>query len=173
MSDKMKKAIKRVAAQRPDLQKVADHLLQKQAGIGQVDDLLNQSREHGKDYIRTMKKLAIVAEGLRDLVKMAEAGRAKRSEKVSISNLKFDGKLIVADAQSQGSRDSYMTRIIVHPSRSFNCTCPDKDYRGHEKGPCKHVVALGKAFWDDHLEPELVKLDEAMVAFLLKATLLP
>lgn len=171
----LQESIKRVASQHPELQDIADKLLEKIAAggeFGEVEELLKTSRKQATDYVAYMKKLTAIAEGLKGLVNLAENPRQQRAGSVQVSNLKFDGKVITGKTQSKGKSSSYETRITLMPKRGFNCSCPDREYNSKKKGPCKHVIALGAHFWTNELRPEVEKLDKAMESVTSKMTLI-
>lgn len=95
------------------------------------------------------------------LIKAGEAKRLGRVTPIKASDVKFDGKRIVA--VTQGTGGAYTTRITLAPQRGHLCTCPD--WQRNSKaggGPCKHVLALGLYWRDERLDAALNGLENRL-----------
>ncbi len=98
------------------------------------------------------------------LVAAGEARRLDRSERMVVKAAHYDGRNLTGDVQGTGG--VYQARVQFQPRRAFNCTCPDKAQRGRQVGPCKHVLALGKHWLSDRLQPALAGVSDRVVGIL-------
>lgn len=175
--EEMREALTKVAAERPDLREKINAALFKSAAdsvpYGETDRLLENLRGNAVEFTQYMRNLRDTANALGDLVKIAEKGRFDRSEDVVVSNIKFNGQEILASTKSEKGGTTYNTRISLLPRRGYNCTCPDRERRGGSVGPCKHVLALGRAFWNEELQPELENIEKAFGGVMSQMKLLP
>lgn len=104
------------------------------------------------------------------LMQIGERRRTARSESNPIEVLGFDsidderGKGIAGRIHGVG--DIYEVRILSHipigqGRRAYRCTCEDSRRRGRAVGPCKHTLALARA-WHQQLLGELTELAEGL-----------
>lgn len=167
--ENLKKRLLKVAKEKPQHRKKILTLIKKKEAArtsipyGQASQMFDEIRGDTKAFLNYMSNLRQIADDLAALVQIAEKGRMDRSEKVTASNVEFDGNVINGQCKSQGeNKTTYYPRITLQPSRGFNCQCKDREERGKVVGPCKHVLALGRKFWNDSLQKELDQIDEAM-----------
>lgn len=170
----------KIANENPELRKtilaaVSEYDTQKTAAdsYGESESLITKAREQVMSFSGYMKVLKGVQDTMQSLLTKGEAGRTTRSAKVSVSSMKFDMKDLIATTKSEGSSGSYQTKISHSPSRGFNCTCQDKAIRGKSKGPCKHAIALSKAFLDKEITPELERVNKALETMISGLKVLP
>lgn len=106
-----------------------------------------------QDYLDAINYFAQV---LSRLLEVSEDKRVQRSEKTFVKEYEMKNQRIegVVESQTTQGRIEYKTRITFDP-RGHRCECPDWQQRGRTVGPCKHVVALGRAFWEHTLVPDL------------------
>ena len=175
--DEIRKALVKIAHARPELRAKILPVLSRTAAdaipYGQTESLLEDMRENAIEFTQYMRNFSATANALGDLVKLAEKGRFDRSESIDVSSINFDGQVIMGNCKSARGGDSYNTRISLLPRRGYNCTCPDRERRGGSVGPCKHVLALGREFWNGELQPELEAIQKAYAGVLGKMKLLP
>jgi len=95
---------------------------------------------------------------VRDLLARGEARRIGRVSSMGVGTINQAPERITA--QVKGSTDVYDVRITLAPHRGHHCTCPDWERNGRKVGPCKHVMALGIAWRERILEPELEQMKE-------------
>jgi len=142
--------------------------------FGESDRLFDVARERTIAFTEYMRRLRGAADSLGALVSLAEKGRFDRSEQIDVAQMSFDGKQILGTCKSQkGTGSSYKTRISLLPKRGYNCSCPDRERRGGSAGPCKHVLALGRTFWTEELQPELQAVEGALDDVMGTLNLLP
>ena len=113
--------------------------------------------------------LALHLSTMEDLIAAGERRRLGRIGPIKIQGLKWDGSSI--KAMVQGTGESYSTRITVSPRRGHHCTCPDWAKRGKQIGPCKHVLALGKHWKQDTIDPAIAGMEDRLISILESATL--
>mgnify|MGYP002631002581 CR=1 FL=1 len=98
------------------------------------------------------------------LIAAGESRRVDRSEHVVVKSTRYDGNTVHGDVQ--GADSVYQTRISFKPRRAFNCSCPDQSRRGARGGPCKHVLALGKLWLREHINPAIDTMADRLIGIL-------
>jgi hypothetical protein len=175
--DEIRRELVKLAHERPELREKILPVLSKTAAdsvpYGETEALLETLRGNAIEFTQYMRNLKDVATALSQLVKIAEQGRFDRSEKIDVSSIQFDGQVIMGKCKSGRGSDTYNTRISLLPKRGYNCTCPDRERRGGSVGPCKHVLALGREFWNGELLPEMEAIETAYSGVMSKLKLLP
>ena len=114
-----------------------------------------------KGFQELLIEYKIMSEAMEALIKTAEERRLGRISDIKVGPISFvDGQKIVATVT--GATGTYQTHIRILPRRGHQCTCPDWVKNGRTVGPCKHVLALGTLFRDEHLVPVLLKINNGL-----------
>lgn len=122
----------------------------------QLDSGIAQLRLDFNEAFDAIRILLTEAETLERLLKVGEKRRTERSERVPIEVLShrrdYTPRGHVIDGAIQGVRNVYAAHVRFNPERgerAFQCSCEDARRRGHQVGPCKHVLALGRVRYDE------------------------
>jgi hypothetical protein len=102
---------------------------------------------------------------VRDLLARGEARRLGRVSSMGVGTVTQTPERVTAPVR--GTTDTYDVRITLAPHRGHHCTCPDWERNGRKVGPCKHVLALGLAWREQYLEPELEQMKEHLQRMLM------
>lgn len=129
-----------------DTKRVAARHMKKADALGDIEQKL---RDVGQIASGIKANLKLVD----DLVAAGERRRVGRVSDINVGVMSFDGSKVTAIVA--GTTGKYNVRITVAPKRGHNCTCPDWEKNGRQVGPCKHVLALGLAWKNEKLIPEI------------------
>jgi hypothetical protein len=77
------------------------------------------------------------------LLTKAEDGRSQRAENRPMTEASWNGTAWTGECRGL-EKTTQRPRITLGARRSFNCTCTDKQVRGRQVGPCKHVISLAR-----------------------------
>lgn len=84
---------------------------------------------------------------LRLLLRKADPRRVQRAGSMELVTAHREGDTLYASVRGS-QQDLYQCRISLNP-RGFHCTCRDCRKRGHEVGPCKHVIKMALIYLAD------------------------
>lgn len=106
-----------------------------------------------QDLVRDLESNFLL---LNDLIAKGEQRRLGRVQGIGVGKISLDATKL--EAVVKGKTGTYNVRVTLAPKRGHHCTCEDWARNGKLVGPCKHVLALGAAWKERRLDPELAEL---------------
>lgn len=94
---------------------------------------------------------------VRGMVRDAEPRRVQRAAKVNVTTARTDDdETVYGECVGNSSGNTY--QIVIRPQpvgdeKPYECGCADYRKRGHEVGPCKHIIAVAQHWLDGEVYP--------------------